>query len=298
MKEDNIKGLILDLRFNGGGSVGEALDLAGIFIDQGVFGAAKPAKGKSILLKDPNRGSIYDGPLVVLVNQASASASEILVGILKDYNRAVIAGSNTFGKGVAQGILPLDSLSKEPKYYTKATIWRAFSPSGKALQHNGVSPDITLPSIFDGGNIAEKAEKFSLLPTVLDRTLLFTPESPLPIANLAQKSKRRIDANKSFEIIGKMAEILNESAKNEKIPEEFTWESFCKYQVELEKIFEAFNKKTEVKNAKFKVNVPSHDRERARIDQFWNKLNEKLFEQISKDIYIEESLEILINLNE
>lgn len=156
MREDNIKGLILDLRFNGGGSVNEALDLAGIFIDQGIFGAGKPGKGKSILLKDPNRGSIYDGPLIVLINQASASASEILAGILQDYNRAVIVGSKSYGKGVAQIVVPLDSLSKEPMFYAKTTVWRVFRPSGKAIQHEGVKPDINLPSILDYSEFSEK----------------------------------------------------------------------------------------------------------------------------------------------
>jgi carboxyl-terminal processing protease len=296
MKDDNIKGLILDLRFNGGGSVKEALDLAGIFIDQGVFGAAKPQKGKTQLLKDPNRGSIYDDPMVVLVNQASASASEILAGILQDYNRAVIVGSTTFGKGVAQGIMPLDSFNTEPKYYAKATVWRVYAPSGRAIQHLGIKPDVALPSILDGLDIAEKNEAFSLNPTAIDRALIFNPEPKLPIATLQEKSKIRIDKNKSFVPVEKLAAIIKQTQETEKIEEELNWEVFCKNQMKLDGVIEPLE--VESKTELFKIKVPAHDRERTKTDTNWNKLNEKLFKQITRDIYLEESLQILINLNE
>ncbi len=110
LKKDSIAGLILDLRFNGGGNMWEAVQLAGIFIDVGPVASTKERDGKIHFLKDPNRGTIYDGPLVVLVNGASASASEFLSAALQDYNRALIVGENTYGKGTAQSIIPMDTL--------------------------------------------------------------------------------------------------------------------------------------------------------------------------------------------
>ncbi|TND08207.1 MAG: hypothetical protein FD123_2462 [Bacteroidetes bacterium] len=102
LQEEGIQGLVLDLRYNGGGSVREALGLAGIFIDEGPLCIYKGRSGKPLLMKDLNRGKIYGGPLIVLVNGLSASASEILSAALSDYNRAVILGSSTYGKATGQ----------------------------------------------------------------------------------------------------------------------------------------------------------------------------------------------------
>ncbi len=110
LKKDTIAGLILDLRYNGGGSMWEAMQLAGIFIDIGPVASMKEKDGKVHFLKDPNRGTIYDGPMMVLINGASASASEFLSAALQDYNRAIIVGGATYGKGTAQIVLPMDTL--------------------------------------------------------------------------------------------------------------------------------------------------------------------------------------------
>jgi carboxyl-terminal processing protease len=99
LKKDGIQGLILDLRFNGGGSLGEAVEMAGIFIDEGAVTQIRTREPKPVVLKDMNRGVIYSGPLVVLVNGQSASASELLAATLQDYNRAVIVGYSHLWKG-------------------------------------------------------------------------------------------------------------------------------------------------------------------------------------------------------
>ena len=114
LRKDNIGGLILDLRNNGGGSMWEAMQLAGIFIDAGPVASFKEKDGKVQFLKDPNRGTIYDGPLIVLINGASASASEFFSATLQDYNRALIVGGTTYGKGTAQEVFPLDTLKEDP----------------------------------------------------------------------------------------------------------------------------------------------------------------------------------------
>ena len=102
--------MILDLRYNGGGSIQEAVELAGIFIDAGPVAQIKTSsEPKVITLKDVHRGTIYDGPLLILVNGYSASASELVAGSLQDYNRALIVGSSTYGKATGQVVLPLDT---------------------------------------------------------------------------------------------------------------------------------------------------------------------------------------------
>src|ERR1700676_1766568 len=109
LKKEDIEGLILDLRYNGGGSMLEAIALAGIFIDSGPVGMTRNKEGKIYTMKDVNRGSVYDGPLILLINGFTASASEMLAGTLQDYHRALIVGSPSFGKATAQIVLPLDT---------------------------------------------------------------------------------------------------------------------------------------------------------------------------------------------
>ena len=118
LKRDNIEGLIIDLRNNGGGSMWEAMQLAGIFIDAGPVASIKEQNGKVLFLKDPNRGTIYDGLLIILTNGASASASEFFSATLQDYNRALIVGGNTYGKGTAQVVLPLDTNKADINKFT------------------------------------------------------------------------------------------------------------------------------------------------------------------------------------
>ena len=109
LKKENIDGLVLDLRYNGGGSMFEALQLCGIFIDEGPLAGIRDKTGKVIFHKDPNRGTIYDGPLVVMINNQSASASELVAAALQDYNRAVIVGSPSYGKATMQVVFPMDT---------------------------------------------------------------------------------------------------------------------------------------------------------------------------------------------
>jgi carboxyl-terminal processing protease len=109
LKKENINGLVIDVRYNGGGPLNEAIDLAGIFIDAGQVGLIKDKTSKLCTLKDVNRGTIYDGQLAILVNGYSASASEVLANTLQDYNRVLIVGALTYGKAAAQVVLPMDT---------------------------------------------------------------------------------------------------------------------------------------------------------------------------------------------
>ncbi|GAB2634895.1 carboxy terminal-processing peptidase [Emticicia sediminis] len=294
--QEGIKGLILDLRFNGGGSLKEALDLAGIFIDQGVFGAYKGNSPKSYIAKDPNRGSIYDGPMIVLVNQASASASEILAGILQDYKRAVIVGAKTYGKGVAQTFFPLDSLSRMPRDFVKYTISRVFRPSGRALQTRGVMPDVVLPSMFDGMQVGEIYDGYFLSADTLTRVLNYSPLADLPIQKLAQKSQERQRNNSVFQHIEAAAKKIKdlELQKNKQISLE--WNAFQQeFKKEKDEIA-SMTKATELSKANFTVSLTALEQQRTQLDSYWKELNEQIFETLKKDAYIEEAIQILLDL--
>lgn len=196
LKKENIDGLIVDVRFNGGGSVMEAVDLAGIFIDAGPIAQIKLKEPKPFTLKDGNRGTIYDGPLTLLVNGFSASASELLAGTLQDYHRGLIVGSTTYGKATGQRILPLDTTInlndnidniKTPAFL-KLTLSQVYRVSGATSQFKGVVPDIILPDATDAYNTKEKNEPFAIPSSNIEANKYYIPNNPLPLDLLQQKA--------------------------------------------------------------------------------------------------------------
>ncbi|MFB9884895.1 carboxy terminal-processing peptidase [Balneatrix alpica] len=151
LKHENIEGLIVDLRNNGGGSLREANELIGLFIRQGPTVQVRDSQGNVNIMGDPDPKVVYEGPLVVLVNRLSASASEIFAGAIQDYGRGLVLGSQTFGKGTVQTLLPLDVGQLK---LTQAKFYRI---SGESTQHKGVIPDISFPSSVDNEQIGESA---------------------------------------------------------------------------------------------------------------------------------------------
>ena len=151
LQKENVDGVVIDLRNNGGGSLQEATELTGLFIDQGPTVLVRNSDGRVDVLADEQQGAFYKGPLAVLVNRLSASASEIFAGAMQDYHRALIVGGQTFGKGTVQTIQPLNHGE------LKLTLAKFYRVSGQSTQHQGVVPDITYPSIIDTKEIGESA---------------------------------------------------------------------------------------------------------------------------------------------
>ena len=201
LKQENIEGLILDLRYNGGGSMNAAIALAGIFIDAGAVGMTKNKEGKIFTMKDVNRGSVYEGPLLLLVNGFSASAAEMLAGTLQDYHRALIVGSPTFGKATAQIVLPLDTAVDENHMdrmssagnFIKITIDRLFRVNGSSAQETGVIPDIPMRDFTDTRSEREKTMPFALLNVKTDPNKYYHPYPPLPVESLKAFAKAFTD---------------------------------------------------------------------------------------------------------
>lgn len=192
LKRENIGGLIIDLRYNGGGSLQEAIDLAGLFIDAGPLAQARDQDGKPYVLRDVNRGTVYDGPLILLVNGYSASASEVIAGSLQDYNRALIVGTPTYGKATAQVVLPLDTNivygnpgSLQPgANFIKLTISRLYRVTGASVQTLGVQPDILLPVPKGAVFRREIDEPQALPPSEVEPNKYYRPYPPIDKAPL------------------------------------------------------------------------------------------------------------------
>lgn len=187
LKKDSIEGLILDLRGNGGGALYEAIALVGIFIDYGPVGAEMTKGGEIRVFKDVNRGFIYDGPLMILVDESSASASEVVAGALQDYNKALIVGTQSFGKATSQFVLPVDPLASNFGYYESYNSEYGFSTithsvlyriTGESNQIRGVIPDIQVGAQADRSKLDVEANEIGpLIPMPLTKKMVYTKAS-------------------------------------------------------------------------------------------------------------------------
>ncbi|HUI60296.1 MAG TPA: S41 family peptidase, partial [Steroidobacteraceae bacterium] len=158
LKSENVDGLVLDLRNDGGGYLPEATALTGLFIDHGPVVQLKDTTGRLEVLDDPEPSAAYDGPLAVLVDRFSASASEIFAGAIQDYHRGIILGQRTFGKGTVQNLVPLGRWSQKPvSGQLTVTIGKFYRVTGESTQHRGVEPDVSLPSPIDLKEVGESA---------------------------------------------------------------------------------------------------------------------------------------------
>ena len=162
---ENIDGLIIDLRQNGGGHLSEAAELSGLFIERGPLVQLRETQGNVEILNDPIPGAVYDGPLAVLVDRHSASASEIFAAAIQDYQtRGLVIGQQTFGKGSVQNLFDLDRFIRGSEDYGQLTltIGKYYRVTGESTQHRGVIPDIELPSPWDVENVGESTRDTAL----------------------------------------------------------------------------------------------------------------------------------------
>jgi carboxyl-terminal processing protease len=163
LQGSGIDGLVLDLRGDGGGYLPEATALTGLFIDKGPVVQLKDTTGRLEVLDDPEPGTAYDGPLEILVDRTSASASEIFAAAIQDYHRGIVVGQRTFGKGTVQNLVPLDRWSQRPvNGQVTVTIGKFYRVTGESTQHRGVEPDVPLPSLIDMKEVGESALEAAL----------------------------------------------------------------------------------------------------------------------------------------
>jgi len=234
---EKVEGIVLDLRGNGGGSLEEAIKLTGLFIPRGPVVQAKDWRDNITWRDCENERAIYEGPLVVVTDRTSASASEILAAALQDYRRAIIVGEKaTFGKGTVQTILPVERYmpffsDKTRAGALKVTIQKFYRIAGGSTQLRGVIPDVSLPSIHNIMELGEDALPNALpYDTIPSRTYTLANKSPLPLDELRGRSKTRLEANPEFQYImedmkrlqdriAKNSVVLNENSRQQELDE-------------------------------------------------------------------------------
>lgn len=296
LKEENVEGLLIDLRNNGGGSLKTAIEIAGLFISDGPVVQVKYRGEKPNIRSDKNKKIQWEGPLVVLVNELSASASEIFAAAMQDYNRAVIIGSKqSFGKGTVQNVLPLNNYFKYPKDLgaLKMTIQKFYRINGGSTQLEGVVSDIAMPDKYTYFEIGERDEK-----NPLDWDKIEPAEyTPVDIYEnfhaVVNNSKKRIQDNPHFIIIDENARWLKQGRDDTLV--ELNYE---KYKAEIDKREEESKAFEDISLYESKLDFRSPNYEVALVDQdsILAKKREIWHKNLKKDIYMEEALNVLSEL--
>jgi carboxyl-terminal processing protease len=298
LKADQVDGVILDLRYNGGGSLPDVVEMAGLFIDKGPVVQVKQKLGTATVLEDKDPGIVYDGPLTILVNSNSASASEILAAAVQDYKRGVIVGTSpaTFGKGTVQRFYDLDDYlppqyaSIKPLGSVKITMQKFYRVNGGATQLKGVIPDIVLPDPY---YLLDQGEKEQDYPMTWDEIAPanYTPLKPsYSLSKLKSNSENRLKNNPGFE-------LLNEAAKRFKKQKDDTMASlnFDKYIAE-QKIYKAETKKMESLDKEIpgiEVLALKSDAAAIASDTIKARKASDWYKSIKKDIYLSETIAIM-----
>jgi len=299
LKQKNVKGIILDLRNNGGGSLKTVVDMTGYFIAQGPVVQVKSTGGRKEVLMDTDPSVVWEGPLVILVNEFSASASEILAAALQDYNRAIILGSQqTFGKGTVQNIIDLNRMISGGTYgdlgALKVTTDKFYRISGLSTQLEGVKSDIVFPDRYAQVDMGEKDQDN---PLSWDR---ITPASykPLPQFNNYEysvaRSKQRLEENPFVALIEDQAAWIKEQQEDSHY-----YLDYASYEKEKEadkNYSDRFKKISEFEsNLEFQW-LPEAASTQAPNEDLIEK-RERWQKSLKKDLYITEAVEILKDLS-
>jgi carboxyl-terminal processing protease len=202
LKTEKVDALIMDLRGNGGGHLTEATALSGLFIPSGPIVQLRETGGRVEVLDDPEPNTAWDGPMIVLVDRYSASASEIFAAAIQDYGRGIVVGQQTYGKGSVQNLYPLDryALGPDPGFgQLTVTIGKYYRVTGESTQHRGVQPDISMPTAISPEEVGESTRE-SALPWDRIRPAEFAKEGQLTqaIAALEQSHEQRIATDPDF----------------------------------------------------------------------------------------------------
>lgn len=294
LQKENIEGLILDLRFNGGGSMQEAIELSGMFIDRGPVAIIKSKVGENYTIKDRKRGSFYSKPIVILVNDYSASASEFFAAAMQDYNRAIIVGSTTYGKSSAQSIMPLNE--DETLGFAKLTIETFFRVTGKSHQAVGIIPDIKLPSLYDNFETAEKDKSHALQNTSTNVSLKHIPLPKLGIDVVNTKSNARITNDKSFKRVLDINKALYKFVYKKGMKHKLTLESISEEKKRRKATLDFIFNEDENTPPLFKIKNTISTTELLEYNTEDKEQNKAVLQTLAQDIYINEAQNILKDL--
>ena len=288
LKKENIQALLIDLRNNAGGSIVEAIDLAGIFVDFGTLSVAQDKYNELTSIKDFNRGTLYSGPMALLVNSNSASASEMVAAVLQDYNRAIVIGDTTFGKSTGQILLPVDNDDSE---VLKLTTTKYYRVTGRTYNYTGVIPDIVLPD-YNAGTYNGKTYPFPNFSDSIDKKTFYNPLIAIPKESLIKNSRTRTIDNIKFKRLH-TADIIysNIFFKIDYLPLDF--ENYYKLMQQKTSIDNQIDSVMKLESDSFTIELLPKDKEMIKFNKYYTDLYKQSLAAILADPYIEETLKIL-----
>jgi carboxyl-terminal processing protease len=293
LKEDKITGLIIDLENNGGGSMEEAVMLCGLFVNTPYLAQVVTKKHQKEIIGNQKPKNSYTGPIIILINGFSASASEFFANVMQDYNLALIVGTKSLGKATMQEIIPLED---EKDQFLKVTIGEFYRVTGKTNQYKGITPDIEIPSLFD-----DQIPKESIFPTALKNdkieSIIDTNRFPMnekqkqAISEYIQKSKTNIEFQKNIRLKATFNQFFTQATVA--IPLQFSAIfnksiAFSKHWKEIEAFI-----KTEYP---FIVNNNSNDIKKIQTNNYLKSINTTQIKNLKNNFRVFESIKIMANL--
>ncbi|WP_147678520.1 carboxy terminal-processing peptidase [Algibacter pacificus] len=300
LKKDGIDGLVLDLRNNGGGSLPTVVDMAGLFVKEGPVVQVRGTGQEKEVLRDTDKSISWDGPMVVLVNEISASASEIMAAAMQDYKRAIIiGGKQTYGKGTVQNVIDLNNVLRNNSGgdlgAIALTTKKYYRINGGSVQLEGVKSDVEVPGRFSYIEVGEK-DKDNPLPYDEIDAANYTPWTSYYDYNaIVAKSKARMANNEQLKLIDENAKWVKTKMDNTKFSLNFE-----KYKAELDKNEEEAKRFDAISDYKTNLTFDSTSYEKSLFENDTTDLKEKRIrwhESLSQDVYVEEALNVLEDLN-
>ena len=302
LKAQNVEGIVIDLRNNGGGSLRDVVKMSGLFVEDGPMVQVKSRDRKPEVLEDTDSSVLWDGHLIIMVNNFSASASEILAAALQDYERAVIVGSPTFGKGTVQRFFDLDraisgNSQVKPLGQVKLTTQKFYRVNGGSTQLKGVTPDIILPDNYTYIETGEKENEYPLKWTEIASVEVEQNVYDVSrnLAKLKSQSATRIKGNAVFSKIDENAKRLKAQRDDTDYP--LGLEAYNAEMAALEKVAESFegmfDDEVNMSVENLKVDLPAFEADESKAAR-----NDDFVKNIKKDIYLEEVLNIMDDMIE
>ncbi|WP_134398135.1 carboxy terminal-processing peptidase [Flavobacterium psychrophilum] len=298
LKKDGVEGIVMDLRDNGGGSLKTVVDITGLFIDEGPVVQIKSAKGKKEVLSDHDPKIQWDGPLVVMINNFSASASEIFAAAIQDYKRGVIIGSKqSYGKGTVQNVIDLNQFVANNAMgdfgALKTTTQKFYRINGGSTQMEGVSSDITMPDRYSYIKIGERDVKNAMPWDKIDEASFEALKSVNNFETVVADSQKRILENAQFKLIDENAKWINDRKEDNVISLNLT--KFKAEQTSIEEGTKKFKAISKFQNSLKFTSLPQ-ETELIKKDSLLGQKRKEWHESLSKDAYVEEAINVLSDI--
>jgi carboxyl-terminal processing protease len=298
LKKAGVNGIALDVRDDGGGSLSTVVDIAGLFIEQGPIVQIKSAGKKKEILYDTDKKIEWDGPLVIMVNEFSASASEILAAAIQDYKRGIIIGSKqTYGKGTVQNVIDLNQFVRNSSAgdlgALKTTTQKFYRINGGSTQLEGVSSDVIMPDRYAYLKMGERDEENAMPWDKIDPAPYAVWNNTSKFDQAIANSKKRIENNIQFKLIEENAKWID-SRSNENTYS-LNFDKFKIAQTQIEETAKKFKPIVDYKNDLKFYSLP-YELDEFSKDPILKEKRERWHESLAKDIYVEEALNILEDL--